>query len=284
MIRRTLDATSVFAAVLIRAGGGCRFDYRPSPADTVRNTTEPNIFAPYWVKLERDGFDNFNGYYSSDGNDWEPILSTPQYVAMTGEIYIGLALTSHNVNALCKTQFSDVKINGAVSPPVLIWTDEVIGTEMQSNDAEPMYVAIANNTGSPAVIYYDDPNASQIDTWTQWNIDLEEFKDKGINLADVNSIAIGFGNRSNPQAGGSGLVYFDDIRLYRSRCVPDKLTLSEADLNSDCVVDFRDLKIMTDYWLAGGPDLDADLNADSTVDFEDYAILGNQWLEEVIWP
>ncbi|MGD8787494.1 MAG: hypothetical protein PVJ60_08730, partial [Phycisphaerales bacterium] len=47
-----------------------------------------------------------------------------------------------------------------------------------------------------------------------WNIDLQRFADQGINLTSVGSIGIGFGDRSNPQLGGSGLMYFDDIRLY----------------------------------------------------------------------
>ncbi|MBL7144241.1 MAG: hypothetical protein ISS76_08410, partial [Phycisphaerae bacterium] len=38
--------------------------------------------------------------------------------------------------------------------------------------------------------------------------------DQGVNLANVNSITLGFGNRSNPVAGGAGMIYFDDIRLY----------------------------------------------------------------------
>jgi hypothetical protein len=36
-----------------------------------------------------------------------------------------------------------------------------------------------------------------------------------VNLANVNTIAIGFGDKKNPQPGGSGTAYFDDIRLYR---------------------------------------------------------------------
>ena len=79
-----------------------------------------------------------------------------------------------------------------------------------SNAAERMYVAL---NGS-AVVYYDNPNAAQITTWTEWTIDLQAFADQGVNLANVNTIALGLGERSNPQAGGSGTVYFDDIRLY----------------------------------------------------------------------
>jgi len=38
--------------------------------------------------------------------------------------------------------------------------------------------------------------------------------DQGVNLADINTITLGFGNRAHPAAGGSGMVFFDDIRLY----------------------------------------------------------------------
>ncbi len=79
-----------------------------------------------------------------------------------------------------------------------------------ANAAEPMYVALNDS----AVVTNDDPDAAQASTWTQWNIDLMRFADQGVNLANVNSITLGLGNRSNPVAGGSGMMYFDDIRLF----------------------------------------------------------------------
>jgi len=78
------------------------------------------------------------------------------------------------------------------------------------NVAQTLYVAL---NGS-AVVNHDNPDAAQITTWTQWNIDLQDFADQDVNLANVNTIALGLGNRNNPQAGGSGTMYFDDIRLY----------------------------------------------------------------------
>jgi len=51
--------------------------------------------------------------------------------------------------------------------------------------------------------------------WTRWDIPLQAFTDQGVNLANVNTISIGFGNKANPQAVGSGHVFIDDIRLYR---------------------------------------------------------------------
>jgi hypothetical protein len=66
-----------------------------------------------------------------------------------------------------------------------------------------------------AVVSNDNPDAAQITTWTEWTIDLQAFVDQGVNLANVNTIGLGLGNRNNPQTGGSGVLYFDDIRLYR---------------------------------------------------------------------
>jgi len=79
-----------------------------------------------------------------------------------------------------------------------------------ANVAETLYVVL---NGS-AVVNHDNPNAAQVEEWTEWNIDLQAFADQGVNLANVNTIALGLGNRNNPVAGGSGTMYFDDIRLY----------------------------------------------------------------------
>ncbi len=97
------------------------------------------------------------------------------------------------------------------------WTEEGVG-ELSlwfrgdaDNAVERMYVAL---NGS-AVIYHDNPDAALINKWTQWTIDLQEFAAQGVNITNVNTISIGFGDKNNLQAGGSGMVFFDDIRLYR---------------------------------------------------------------------
>jgi hypothetical protein len=76
-----------------------------------------------------------------------------------------------------------------------------------ANAPETMYVVLNGTAGVDNI-----PNAAQADEWTEWSIDLQEFS---INLTNVNTITLGFGNRLNPLAGGSGKVFFDDIRLYR---------------------------------------------------------------------
>ena len=85
-----------------------------------------------------------------------------------------------------------------------------------ANAAETLYVALNGN----AVVTNDNPDAAQVTTWIQWTIDLQAFAGQGVNLANVNTIALGLGNKKNPVAGGSGTMYFDDIRLYRPRTAP----------------------------------------------------------------
>jgi hypothetical protein len=73
-----------------------------------------------------------------------------------------------------------------------------------------MYVALNDTT-----VYHEDPDAALIDAWKQWTIPLQAFADQGVDLANVDTIAIGFGIKENLREGGFGTVYFDDIRLYR---------------------------------------------------------------------
>jgi len=82
------------------------------------------------------------------------------------------------------------------------------------NAPELMYVALANADGPTAVAYHDNPNATQVDTWTEWRIDLQRFANQGVDLTNINTISIGFGDKNNPHDSGSGQMHFDDIRLY----------------------------------------------------------------------
>jgi hypothetical protein len=79
-----------------------------------------------------------------------------------------------------------------------------------ANAAERMFVALNGN----AVAIHPDPAATQIEEWTEWVIDLQIFVDQGVNLTNVNTITIGFGTKNSPAAGGTGQMYFDDMRLY----------------------------------------------------------------------
>jgi hypothetical protein len=130
---------------------------------------------------------------------------------MGATVNIGLAVTSHDAALTCEAVLSNVSTTGAVTGQ---WTNQDIG--IASNAAEPLYVAVSNASGAPAIVANDDPAAAQIDEWTEWRVPLQTFADQGINLTNVDKIAIGLGTNSGMAApGGSGTMYIDDIRLYR---------------------------------------------------------------------
>ena len=102
------------------------------------------------------------------------------------------------------------------------WTEEGM-TELSlwfygnsNNSTEPLYIAVSNSAGTPAVVVHNDPAAATKNAWTQWVIPLQAFADQGINLTNVDRIAIGLGTKGNMTVpGGAGKMYFDDIRLDR---------------------------------------------------------------------
>jgi hypothetical protein len=114
------------------------------------------------------------------------------------------------------------------------WTENDVNTltlyfkGSPHNDAEPMYVALNDS----AIVTNDNPNASQISIWTAWNIELQAFANQGVNLANVNTLAIGLGDKNNPQAGGSGKMYFDDIRLATAAAPVGPIVLFEEDFEN----------------------------------------------------
>jgi hypothetical protein len=152
-----------------------------------------------------DGYDNPAVNGSVVGNDPPPIAE--QTIVHGGlqsmPMYYDNAVSGKSEATLTLTYPRD-------------WTADSVNTlsiwfrGSASNAAENLYVAL---NGS-AVVNHDEPDAAQEAAWTEWNIDLTRFADQGVNLANVNTITLGLGNRANPTAGGAGMMYFDDICLY----------------------------------------------------------------------
>jgi hypothetical protein len=246
MIRNTLDPNSMYAIMCVTPTDGVKFEHRNDTAIDATGTTIADITAPQWVKIERDVSGFFTASYSSDGSTWD-IAGAAEQIFMGQNVFIGLAVTSHDAALTCQAEFSNVQIS--VAGP---WSNQDIGIE--SNDPERIYVSIANSNGTTGTVYYEDndnivEDATQIDTWMEFNIDLKDFQDQGVNLADVNSVTIGIGTRGTTTPGGEGKMYFDDVVLYRPRYVPGKGTPIASDFNGDGVVDYRDLEVMTNEWL-----------------------------------
>ncbi|MHC4499009.1 MAG: LamG domain-containing protein, partial [Planctomycetota bacterium] len=120
---------------------------------------------------------------------------------------------------------------------------------------EQMYVYLKDNDSNEFQVkygdaaQYEDMTDVQIEDWQEWLIPLSHFSTNDINLANLDNLCIGFGIRNWFMPAGFGTVYFDNIRLYPSSCIPSRRAPPEVDLNNDCEVDYEDVEIMADEWL-----------------------------------
>jgi hypothetical protein len=131
MIRETLDANSRHAMTIVSAANGVQFGRRTFPGDDSASTNVSGVAAPAWVKITRTG-DTVTAQYSEDGATWTDFTETDgtpvevRLTIMTGSAYIGLCVTSHNPNAMCLAEFSEISTTGGVSGQ---WQVEDIGPE-----------------------------------------------------------------------------------------------------------------------------------------------------------
>lgn len=117
--------------------------------------------------------------------------------------------------------------------------------------SEPFWVQLRGSSGYGNKVFYGtfaDESLEDVNeaSWHVWDIDLADF---GVNLNNVVSIVIGIGNEGSGTPGGSGTIYIDDMRLYASRFMPERLTPRPADYVFDGIVDYLDLMIMMEDWL-----------------------------------
>ncbi len=83
------------------------------------------------------------------------------------------------------------------------------------NTPATLYVAVEDSAGNAAAVVHSDPDAALAVEWLSWSIPFDAFSSAGVNLARVNTLYIGVGDRDNPSAGGSGIFYIDDILVGR---------------------------------------------------------------------
>ncbi|HEY4432472.1 MAG TPA: PQQ-dependent sugar dehydrogenase [Paenibacillus sp.] len=115
MIRETLNADSKHVDLLLTPSNGFTFQYRTETGGTSQSVKIAST-SPAWVKLERKG-NVIKGYVSNNGLNWGDLGNLT--LNMNASLYVGLAVTSHNVSSLSTATFDKVKVNatGDVFPP-----------------------------------------------------------------------------------------------------------------------------------------------------------------------
>jgi hypothetical protein len=175
------------------------------------------------ANLVRDGnsmqydYDNYNWFYS--------------------EAYANTAALPSKIG-------SDWKVGGVKS--LTLW----FYGQLDNDANEQMYVKLTDSASKTAkVVYSGDMNDIRETKWHEWNIALQKFVDacSVLNLANVKTITIGFGDGIDPgYSWGPSTVYFDDIRLYIPRCIPSTVPDSAS---GNCLIDYPDLQILRNNWL-----------------------------------
>ncbi|MCK4293568.1 MAG: LamG domain-containing protein [Planctomycetes bacterium] len=130
------------------------------------------------------------------------------------------------------------------------------------NAVEDLWVELTDTSDNSAKVLYgayddEDPNDVTETSWHEWVMALSDFT--GVDVNNVKSIAIGVGTEGASEAGGSGTLYFDDIRLYAPRCILSRREAEYAKVDyapvgtpgGDCVVNYDELEVMSNDWLLG---------------------------------
>lgn len=93
MIRDGLGADAKNAFVGITVANGATFQRRTATAGVTVSTKQAAIATPYWVRLVRRG-NSITASISINGNSWMDLGS--ETIALTNQVYVGLAHTSHD--------------------------------------------------------------------------------------------------------------------------------------------------------------------------------------------
>jgi hypothetical protein len=72
-----------------------------------------------------------------------------------------------------------------------------------------LYVAVEDSAGKMAVVSSPDQAVVTTEAWQEWAIPLADLG--GVNLAAVRTVYVGVGDRDNATAGGTGVIFIDDI-------------------------------------------------------------------------
>jgi regulation of enolase protein 1 (concanavalin A-like superfamily) len=209
MIRQSLDADSKSVYAIVSYSSGVSLGWRSLAAGTCGSVTQTGVAAPQWVKLTRTG-DAFTAQYSADGKTWLDLKNADGTIAsttvtMTGSVYLGLCVTSHNAAATTVAVMSGAATTGNVTGP---WQVAAIGDDPETaNSPADLYVTVQDNAGKTATATNSQVVTSPV--WTQWKIPLNSFP--GVSMSKVKKLYLGVGNRANPAKGGTGMLYLDDI-------------------------------------------------------------------------
>ena len=213
MIRNDLTPESMNSYSFASTGGRAGVQFRDISSNatiSTRNDADGSITLPFWVRLTRTG-NVFAGERSDDGVTWtamfeeaNPDETGSANIAMNHDVYVGLAVTSHTLNAATVAEISNVTTTGNVTGA---WTAEAIGGVHPANDTAQVYMTIADSRGKETTV--EAPAGStQLGEWTRLAVALSDLGD--VDPSRIESIAVGVQG-----VGTTGQILLDDIEVQK---------------------------------------------------------------------
>ena len=170
------------------------------------------------MKLTRSG-NTFTAERSEDGVTWvsitDDVAASTIEIEMDANVYIGLMSGSMNANTVGGATFSNIEMTDNVTGS---WETTGVGVDQPAgNTPAPLYVVVKDSAGHTALVNHPDVLAVTATAWQQWRIPFSALD--GVNLSSIKTLTIGIGDQDNP-AGGSGILYVDDIGFGRPAVAP----------------------------------------------------------------
>jgi hypothetical protein len=111
MIRAGTDPAAAWYAVFVTPSNGIEVQYRSEDGDICAQSANPAGTVPQYLRVTRNG-DLFTAYSSADGVNWTPISgSAVPLPELAGALIGGIALGSHDAQALATASFDSVSIS-----------------------------------------------------------------------------------------------------------------------------------------------------------------------------
>jgi TolB protein len=140
VIRQTLDSDSVYADAATHGDGLTSLQWRDGKG-AVTHEVQSNVVSPTRIRLEKRG-DYISMSIAAAGEDLHPAGGATKIV-LTGDFYIGLAVSAHSTARIEKAAFSNVEIGTpapATGRTTLVNTLETIN--IKSKDRRVVYVVV----------------------------------------------------------------------------------------------------------------------------------------------
>ncbi|GAB6061862.1 Ig-like domain-containing protein [Deferrisoma palaeochoriense] len=116
MVRDSLDPAASFVDLFATPGNkNQRLQGRETSGGMAKGTGDTlSVSFPYWLRLRKVG-NTFTAYYSTDGTTFTQYMDggspASLTVSMSGDVYVGLAVTAHQNNKLATAVFDDFSID-----------------------------------------------------------------------------------------------------------------------------------------------------------------------------